>query len=98
MSIQYFFMINYTLVSEDIFFNSIKIATEYCNVMHRSTRATTVPAAGSDHFFHTGCPSVSLSVRPSQNFKIERKALPAGTAGWLSGSLLAPVLLCAIFM
>ena len=48
---------------------------------------TTVPA-GSDHYFHTCCPSV----RPAQNFKIQRQSLPAGTVGWPSGSLMTPVL------
>ena len=37
----------------------------------------------------TQCPFV----RPSQNFKIKRQSLPAGTVGWPSGSLMTPVLL-----
>ena len=36
--------------------------------------------------------SVCLSVRLSQNFKIKRQSLPAGTVGWPSGSLMTPVL------
>ena len=36
------------------------------------------------------------SVRPSQNFKIKRQSLPAGTVGWPSGSLMTPVLLTVI--
>ena len=52
-----------------------------------STRPTTVPA-GSDHYFHTECPTV----RPSKNFKIKLKSLPAGSLGWPSGSLKSPVL------
>ena len=36
--------------------------------------------------------SVSPSVRPSQNFKIKRKSLPAGNVGWPSGSLMTLVL------
>ena len=43
--------------------------------------------AGSDHYFCTCCPSV----RKSQNFKIQRQSLPAGTVGWPSGSLMTPV-------
>ena len=35
--------------------------------------------------------SVRPSVRPSQNFKIKRQSLPAGTVGWPSGSLMTPV-------
>ena len=31
-------------------------------------------------------------VRPSQNFKIKRQSLPAGTVGWPSGSLMTSVL------
>ena len=53
--------------------------------------------AGSAHYFHTGCPSVRPSVRPSQNIKIERRSLPAGTVGWPSGSLTTPVLLVIHF-
>ena len=41
-----------------------------------STRPITVPA-GSDHYFHTECPSVRPSVRPSQNFKFKRQSLLA---------------------
>ena len=52
-----------------------------------STMPTTVPA-GSDHYFHTDCPSV----HPSQNFKIKRQSVPVGTVGWPSGSLMTPVL------
>ena len=52
--------------------------------------------AGSDHYFHTCCPyvrtSVRTSVRPAQNFKIQRQSLPAGIVGWPSGSLMTPVL------
>ena len=36
--------------------------------------------------------SVRSSVCPSQNFKIKRQSLPAGTVGWPSGSLMTPVL------
>ena len=43
--------------------------------------------AGSDHYFHTECPSV----RP-KTLKIKRQSLPAGTVGWPSGSLMTPVL------
>ena len=57
-----------------------------------STRPTTVPA-GSDHYFHTECPSV----RPSHNFKVKRQSLPAGTVGWPSGSLMTPVF-CSLFL
>ena len=73
-----------------------------------STRPTTFQA-GSDHYFHTECPPVRTyvrlsvrpfvrtSVRPSQNFKIKRQSLPAGTVGWPSGSLMTPVLWICIF-
>ena len=46
--------------------------------------------AGSDHYFHSECPSV----RPSQNLKIKRQSLPALTVGWPSGSLMTPDLSC----
>ena len=41
-------------------------------------------AAGSDHYFHTGCSCVHPFVRSSQNFKIKRTSLPG--CGWLNGS------------
>ena len=56
-----------------------------------SIRPTTV-SAGSDHYFHTECPSIRTSVRPSQNSKIKRQSLQAGTVGWPNGSLMTPVL------
>ena len=56
-----------------------------------STRPTTVPA-GSDHYFHTCCPSVHPIIRPSQNFKIKWISLLADTVGWPNGSLMTPVL------
>ena len=56
-----------------------------------STRPTSVPAC-SDHYFHTDC----LSVHP-KNSKIKRQSLPAGTMGWPSGSLMAPVLYFSCF-
>ena len=40
-----------------------------------SARPTSVPA-DSDHYFQTGFPSIRLSVRPSQNFKIKRNSSP----------------------
>ena len=52
---------------------------------------SSVPA-GSDYYFHTECPSLPPYVRTSQNFKIKRQSLPAGTVGWPSGSLMTPVL------
>ena len=52
--------------------------------LYWSTRPTTVPA-GSDHYFTQ---SVRPSVRTSQNIKIKRQSLPAGTEGWPSGSLM----------
>ena len=64
----------------------------HTHVFYWSTRPTTVQA-GSDHYFHKECPSV----RPSQNFKIKRQSLPAGTVGWPSGSLMTHTcLLCII--
>ena len=42
--------------------------------------------------------SVRPSVRPSQNFKIKRQSLPAGTVGWPSGSLMTPVLWAFMFV
>ena len=47
---------------------------------------------GSDHYFTQ---SVRPSVHPSQNFKIKRQSLPAGTVGWPSRSLMTPI--CVIF-
>ena len=52
--------------------------------------------AGSDHYFQTV--SVCPSVRPSQNFKIKRQSLPAGTVGRPSGSLMTPVLYKIFFL
>ena len=54
--------------------------------------------AGSDHYFHTECPSVRLSVRTSVPIKIKRQSLPAGIVGWPSGSLMTPVLLELILL
>ena len=36
-----------------------------------------------DHYFHTDCPSVRPSVRPSQNFKIKRQCRICGLAEWI---------------
>ena len=41
--------------------------------------------------------SVRPSVSQSQNFKIKRQSLPAGTVGWPSGSLMTPVLYLLCF-
>ena len=61
-------------------------------LIHKADHSTVL--AGSDHYFHTECPSV----RPSQSLKIKRQSLrAAGTVGWPSGSLMTPVLYLIIF-